>query len=245
MLSIRVGRALLAVLVCAGVVGCRNAPPETQQGPVGAPPPPSKSSARSERARPRIVVLGDSLSAGLGLLETESYPALLQQKLDADGYDWEIVNAGISGDTSAAGLQRLDWALDGDVRVLVLELGANDGLRGLSIAEMKRNLAQIVERAQARHIAVLLAGMEAPPNFGPEYAASFRRTYRELAAEYHVTLIPFLLDRVAGLTSLNQRDGIHPNPEGARIVADTVWTALKPMVDAASDTAGSRGVPHP
>src|SRR5207244_2617385 len=134
MLSIRVGRALLAVLVCAGVVGCRNAPPETQQGPVGAPPPPSKSSARSERARPRIVVLGDSLSAGLGLLETQSYPALLQQKLDADGYDWEIVNAGISGDTSAAGLQRLDWAVDGEGRVLRLDLRPDTVHAGLAAA---------------------------------------------------------------------------------------------------------------
>ena len=237
MLSIRVGRALLAVLVCAGVVGCRNAPPETQQGSVGAPPPPSKSSARSERARPRIVVLGDSLSAGLGLLETESYPALLQQKLDADGYDWEIVNAGISGDTSAAGLQRLDWALDGDVRVLVLELGANDGLRGLSIAEMKRNLARIVERAQARHIAVLLAGMEAPPNFGRDYIVSFHNVYPALAKQYHVAFVPFLLQGVAGIDTLNQRDGIHPTVEGARILADNVWTVLKPVAESRRHSA--------
>ena len=237
MLSIRVGRALLAVLVCAGVVGCRNAPPETQQGSVGAPPPPSKSSARSERARPRIVVLGDSLSAGLGLLETESYPALLQQKLDADGYDWEIVNAGISGDTSAAGLQRLDWALDGDVRVLVLELGANDGLRGLSIAEMKRNLARIVERAQARHIAVLLAGMEAPPNFGRDYIVSFHNVYPALAKQYHVAFVPFLLQGVAGIDTLNQRDGIHPTAEGARILADNVWTVLKPVAESRRHSA--------
>src|SRR5919197_945053 len=131
-------------------------------------------------------------------------PALLQNKLDADGYDWEIVNAGISGDTSAAGLQRFDWALQGDVRILILELGANDGLRGLPVAEMKRNLAAIIERAQQRGIAVLLAGMEAPPNFGAEYAAAFRRVYRDLAAEYHVTFVPFLLDRVAGISSLNQ-----------------------------------------
>jgi acyl-CoA thioesterase I len=180
-------------------------------------------------------VLGDSLTAGLGLLEIQAYPALLQEKLNVDGYGWEVVNAGESGDTSAAGLQRLDWALDqGNVRILVLALGANDGLRGLPVSEMKKNLAAIIEGAHDRGIAVLLAGMEAPPNFGPEYIVSFRQVYRDLAKHYKVTLLPFLLDQVAGVSTLNQADGIHPNVEGARIVADTVWTVLKPMVDAAA-----------
>jgi acyl-CoA thioesterase I len=243
MLAIRVRRAIIALVLCAAAAGCRKAP--TPQATAAASPAPVNPAAgTAERARPRIVVLGDSLSAGLGLAETESYPALLQQKLDAGGYDWEVVNAGISGDTSAAGLERLDWTLQGDVRILILELGANDGLRGLSVPEMKRNLATIIERAQQKGIAVLLAGMEAPPNFGPEYAAAFRRVYRDLAAQYHVTLVPFLLDRVAGIAALNQRDGIHPNAEGARIVAETVWTPLKPMVDAASP-ATMHGVPRP
>ncbi|MEO6236389.1 MAG: arylesterase [Vicinamibacterales bacterium] len=181
------------------------------------------------------MVLGDSLSAGYGLLELQSYPALLQQKLNTDGYQWEVVNAGISGDTSASGRQRLDWALgQGEVRILVLELGANDGLRGLPIAEMKKNLAAIIELAQERRISVLLAGMEAPPNFGPDYTVSFRQVYRDLARQYKITLLPFLLDRVAGDPALNQGDGIHPNVEGSKIVADTVWNVLKPMVDAAS-----------
>ena len=180
-------------------------------------------------------MLGDSLTAGLGLLESQAYPALLQQRLAADGYKWDVVNAGISGDTSAAGLQRVDWALEqGHVRILVLELGANDGLRGLPVSEMKKNLAAIIERAQAKHIAVLLVGMEAPPNFGPEYTVSFRQVYRDLAKQYNVTLLPFLLDKVAGVPNLNQGDGIHPNVEGAQIVADTVWTALRPIVDAAN-----------
>jgi acyl-CoA thioesterase-1 len=178
-----------------------------------------------------VVVLGDSLTAGLGLSPDEAYPALLQEKLRKAGYDWDVVNAGVSGDTSAAGLQRVDWALEQpDVRILVLELGANDGLRGLAVDEMKKNLGAIIERAKAKRVAVLLAGMEAPPNFGPDYTVSFRQAYRDLARQYKVTLLPFLLDKVAGNAPLNQADGIHPNVEGERIVADTVWTVLQPMV---------------
>jgi acyl-CoA thioesterase-1 len=181
------------------------------------------------------VVLGDSLTAGLGLAETQAYPALLQAKLDAAGYKWQVANAGVSGDTSAAGLQRLDWALDqGDVRILVLELGANDGLRGLPVPEMKKNLGAIIEHAQQKGIKVLLTGMEAPPNYGPDYVVSFRQAYRDLARQYNVALLPFLLDKVAGVPALNQADGIHPNVDGAAIVADNVWTALEPMVDAAA-----------
>jgi acyl-CoA thioesterase-1 len=182
---------------------------------------------------PKIVVLGDSLTAGLGLSPSQAYPALLQQKLNAAGYKWEVVNAGVSGDTSAAGLERTDWALDqGHVRILVLELGANDGLRGLPPAEMKKNLAAIIARAQDKGIAVLLTGMEAPPNFGPDYTVSFRQVYRDLAREYKTPFLPFLLVKVAGVPSLNQGDGIHPNVDGAQIVAANVWSALKPMVDA-------------
>jgi acyl-CoA thioesterase-1 len=183
-----------------------------------------------------VVVLGDSLTAGLGLLSEQAYPSLLQQRLRTEGYRVEVVNAGISGDTSAGGLRRLDWALEGDVRVLILALGANDGLRGLPVDEMKKNLGAIIEAAQARQIAVLLAGMEAPPNFGPEYAAQFRQAYRDLAAKYKLPLLPFLLDGVAGVASLNQQDGIHPTARGAEIVADHVYPLLKPLVDA---TTGS------
>jgi acyl-CoA thioesterase I len=204
--------------------------------PAGDTPPaavPQAPAAPVASPRPKIVVLGDSLTAGLGLAQTQSFPALLQQKLDAAGLTWEVVNAGISGDTSAAGLQRMDWALDQpNVKILVVELGANDGLRGLPVAQMKKNLAAIIERAKEKKIAVLLTGMEAPPNFGPEYVVSFRKAYRDLASEYSVPLLPFLLDKVAGVPALNQADGIHPNIDGAAIVADNVWTMLKPMVDA-------------
>ena len=188
-------------------------------------------------ARPRIVALGDSLTAGLGLVESQSYPARLQQKIDDDGYEFEVVNAGVSGDTSAGGLRRLDWALEGDVRVLIVALGANDGLRGLSVDQMKENLSAIVEQARSRGITVILAGMEAPPNYGPEYTRAFRQAYRDVALGQRVLFIPFLLQNVAGQSHLNQSDAIHPNAQGTQIVADTVWSALRPMLDQMS--AGS------
>jgi acyl-CoA thioesterase-1 len=189
-----------------------------------APPPPAAPT------RPRIVVLGDSLTAGLGIAQEEAYPALLQHRLDKERLNYEIVNAGVSGDTSAGGLSRLDWALDGDVKVLIVALGGNDGLRGLPPEELRRNLAAIVERAQARGIRVVLCGMEAPPNFGRDYAVAFHRVYPDVAKQYNVALVPFLLDKVAGIESLNQRDGIHPTAQGARIVADNVWAVLRPML---------------
>ena len=186
---------------------------------------------RPARSRPRIVFLGDSLTAGLGLALSESYPSLVQQRLDAAGLNYEVVNAGVSGDTSAGGLARLDWALDGDVRILVVALGGNDALRALPPEQLEQNLATIIERAQTRGISVVLAGMEAPPNFGRDYIVSFHKVYPELASRYHVRFVPFLLQGVAGNDELNQRDGIHPTTEGARILADTVWTVLKPLAE--------------
>jgi acyl-CoA thioesterase-1 len=206
-----------------------RAPSREISGSVAAAPAQAKSPAAS---RPRIAVLGDSLTAGLGVAKASSYPSLLQERIDAAGLDYEIVNAGVSGDTSAGGLARLDWALDGDVRVLIVALGGNDGLRGLPAAELQGNLAQIIERAQARGITVILAGMEAPPNYGRDYIVSFHKVYPALAAKYHVALVPFLLQGVAGDETLNQRDGIHPTAAGARIVADNVWAVLKPIAEA-------------
>ena len=192
----------------------------------------SVPAASASAARPRIAVLGDSLTAGLGIARAASYPSLLQERLDAAGLDFAVVNAGVSGDTSAGGLARLDWALDGDVRVLIVALGGNDGLRGLPAAELQRNLAQIIERAQARGLTVILAGMEAPPNYGRDYIVSFHTVYPALAAKYRLALVPFLLQGVAGDETLNQRDGIHPTAAGARIVADNVWAVLKPIAEA-------------
>jgi len=168
----------------------------------------------------------------LGLDAASAYPALLQARLTAEGFDYDVVNAGVSGDTSAGGLSRLEWALDVDVRVLVVALGGNDGLRALPPDELKGNLAAIIEKAQARHITVVLAGMEAPPNFGRDYVVRFHRVYPELASQYHLPFVPFLLEGVAGSETLNQRDGIHPTEEGAKIVADNIWTVLRPIVAA-------------
>jgi len=198
--------------------------------PAAAPAVAAKPAAPAA-ARPRVAVLGDSLTAGLGVAKAASYPALLQERLDAAALDFEVVNAGVSGDTSAGGLARLDWALDGDVRILIVALGGNDGLRGLPPEELQGNLAQIIERAQARGITVILAGMEAPPNYGRDYIVSFHKVYPALAAKYRVALIPFLLQGVAGDERLNQRDGIHPTAAGARIVADNVWAVLKPIAE--------------
>jgi acyl-CoA thioesterase I len=225
------------VALATAATACSRRPPDTESAATPAPVQASQPAASQpdDSGRPKIVALGDSLTAGYGLLEMQAYPALLQKKLDEDGYSWEVVNAGVSGDTSAAGLQRLDWALQQqNVRVLIVELGANDGLRGLPVDQMKKNLAGIIEAARGRQIAVLLAGMEAPPNYGPEYAASFRQVYRDLARQYNVSFVPFMLDKVAGISTLNQADGIHPNSQGTSIVADTLWHALRPMVDAAN-----------
>lgn len=227
--------ACIAVWLLSAAACNRGSTPPDERAAPAPPAAPAAPANPTETGLPKIVVLGDSLTAGYGLLELQAFPALLQNRLNEEGYKWEVVNAGISGDTSAAGLQRVEWALSqGDVRILILELGANDGLRGLAVAQMKKNLAGIIEAAQAKGAAVLLAGMEAPPNFGPEYTVSFRQVYRDLAKEYKVTFLPFLLDKVAGNPSLNQADGIHPNIEGTVIVADTVWNVLKPMVDAAT-----------
>jgi len=211
----------------------------------GSRPPAPDDVAAGNQGRPLIVVLGDSLTAGLGLPIGDAYPALLQERLDAKGLKYQVINAGNSGDTSAAGLSRLEWALQGDVRILIVALGGNDALRGLPVSQLKANLARIIERAQARGITVVLAGMEAPPNWGDQYTRAFHEVYPALAKQYHVALVPFLLEGVAGIDRLNQRDGIHPTAEGDRMVADTVWRVLEPVVSArAAETARpSAGVP--
>ncbi len=177
------------------------------------------------------MAFGDSLTAGLGLNVKETYPALLQDLLKRDGYDYEVVNAGVSGDTSAGGVRRIAWALEGDVRFLILELGANDFLRGQPVAETRKNLDEIIDRAKAKNVTVLLAGMLAPSNAGREYEEQIRTMFVDLAREKDVTLIPFFLEGVAGIESLNQPDGIHPNIEGTKLVAETVYKYLKPMLN--------------
>jgi acyl-CoA thioesterase I len=220
----------LGVFILTGVAVACSSEQRSASAPPAASSPAGAPAAAPAASRPRIVALGDSLTAGLGLEPAETYPALLQKRLDAAGLSYEVVNAGVSGDTAAGGLRRIDWALDGDVRVLIVALGGNDALRGLPVEQLKQNLTAIVERAAGRNIKVILAGMEAPPNYGAAYTAAFRQTYRDVASEHGAALIPFLLDGVAGLPEMNQGDGIHPTAAGAEKLAETVWSALRPIV---------------
>lgn len=208
----------------------------TRSGGVSAP------SSAAEDGRAVVLFLGNSLTAGLGVGEDLAFPALVQAKIDSAGLPFRVVNAGVSGETSADGLRRIDWLLRQPVRVLVLELGANDALRGQDVAAMKSNLRQIIERTRARYpdVEVVLAGMEAPPNLGPRYTASFHDAWRDLAREEHAVLIPFLLEDVAGIARLNQEDRIHPTAEGHRIVAANVWRVLEPVLRRVATAARTR-----
>ncbi len=220
--------AAIAMLLTAACTQAQE-PQERDAVATRRPAPPPAQGAPAA-ARPRIVFLGDSLTAGLGLPQDEAVPSLIAARLAEHGYEYEVINAGVSGDTSAGGLSRLEWSLDGNVKVLVIELGANDGLRGLPVEAMKKNLAEIISRAKRRGITVVLTGMEAPPNYGAAYTAEFRKTFRDLAREHDVAFVPFFLEGVAGIPALNQGDGIHPNAEGARIVERTIWQALEPIL---------------
>lgn len=182
-----------------------------------------------------ILFLGDSLTAGYGLDEGQSFPSLIGQRLKADGRDHiRILNGGVSGSTTASGLSRLQWYIRSKPDLVVLALGANDGLRGLSVAEMEQNLRAMIEFARDNGVRVALAGMLIPPNLGPAYTESFAAVFPALAAEYDLPLLPFLLDGVAAIPELNQGDGIHPNTEGTRIVADLVYEFLQPLLPASS-----------
>jgi len=177
-----------------------------------------------------IVALGDSLTAGLGVGADEAYPALLEARLRREGFAYRVVNAGVSGDTSAGGLRRIDWALRLSPAVVIVALGANDGLRGQPPDALRGNLTRIIERAQAAGAHVLLAGMRVPPNYGDDYARAFAGVYPAVAKATGVPLAPFLLDGVAGNPRLNQADGIHPTAEGQRRIAEVLWPYLKPLL---------------
>jgi acyl-CoA thioesterase I len=181
-------------------------------------------------AEPVIVVLGDSLTAGFGLTPDEAFPAVLEQKLRREGYHYRVVNAGVSGDTTAAGLRRVDWVLRSQPAIAIVALGANDGLRHQSVTAMRENLLEIVRRLRGAGATVLLAGMRVPSNYGPEYTRAFAAVFPDVARATGVPLAPFLLDGVAGDARLNQPDGIHPTAEGQRLVADRLWSHLKPLL---------------
>jgi acyl-CoA thioesterase-1 len=186
---------------------------------------------KTTSGKSKIIALGDSLTAGFGLAEKESFPYLLQQRLSADGYDYEVINAGVSGDTSIGGLERADWVLQQDnAKILILELGANDMLRGIPVAQMKENLDKIIRKAKAKNLKVLLCGMLAPPTMGGKYQRDYMMAFPDLANEDKIGFLPFLLDNVAMKKELNQADSIHPNADGEKIMTDNVYKALKPLL---------------
>lgn len=177
-----------------------------------------------------ILFFGNSLTAGYGLEPEEAFPALIQDKVDSLGLDYEVVNAGLSGETTASGKNRVEWVLNQDVDIFVLELGANDGLRGIPLEETRGNLQEIIDIVKEKNpeAEIVLAGMQIPPNMGSDYTSEFRNIFPQLAEKNNVKLIPFLLEDVAGISELNQGDGIHPTAEGYKIVAENVWSILKP-----------------
>ena len=223
----------VAALACSegrggGVARGSAAPPARAAGDTAS----TSSSGSTSGGRRQLLFIGTSLTAGLGLDPDSAYPMLVQYRIDSAGLPFEVTNAGVSGETSAALLQRLDWLMRADFDVVVLETGANDGLRGIPVGAMRRNIAQVIGRIQQSHpnARIVLAQMEAPPNMGPQFTRDFHRVYPELADSLGVTLMPFLLDGVAGRSGLNQGDGIHPNIEGEHIVARNVWRTLEPML---------------
>jgi acyl-CoA thioesterase I len=179
----------------------------------------------------KVVALGDSLTSGHRLAKSDSYPALLEKRLKAIGFSADVENHGVNGDTTAGGVRRLDAALAEDPQILIVAFGANDGLRGVPVAQVRANLEKMIQRAQSRGVKVLLVGMDALPIYGWQYTIDFHNLFPELAAKYHVPLVPFMLDGVLGNPDLMSPDGVHPNAAGAKVIADNIWSALKPLAE--------------
>jgi acyl-CoA thioesterase-1 len=224
--------ALVAALFVASVVACPAADRSGTAAPTSTDRPRDEAPRPRADARPAIVFLGTSLTAGYGLPESEAYPALIEQRLAAAGLDYRVVNAGVSGDTSAGGLRRLDWLLRLPVVVLVVELGANDMLRGQSVEALEANLVAILEKTRAAHPGArfVIEGMRAAPNLGREYGAAFDAVYPRIAERFQTAFVPFLLEDVVARRALNQADGIHPTAEGHALIAERVWRTLEPVV---------------
>jgi acyl-CoA thioesterase-1 len=226
---------LTPILVSLLLATVAAAPPVVGRGghePSLATARSSEGGASTPTEAPLIVFLGDSLTAGLGVAESDAFPAIATARLLAEGHRVRTLNAGVSGDTSAGGLRRLEWLLAQRPDLVVVCLGANDGLRGLPLEQTEDNLRRIVARARAADAAVLLVGMLVPPNYGPEYAPAFAALFPRIAKDLDVPLVPFLLEGVGGRTELNQADGIHPTAAGHRVMAGTVYPALRKLVAA-------------
>jgi acyl-CoA thioesterase-1 len=221
--------AIISIAVCLTFAGCgtkdtseETLEPENIQLPSDMP--------HTHDNRPILVAFGNSLTEGSGVDPAQNYPAKLQARLDAAGYSYRVVNAGEAGETSAQGLNRIDSILALQPAIVIVEFGANDGLRGIPAETTRENLEEIVVRLQSAGAKVVLAGMEMPPNYGPQYTSAFRNIFRSVSEEQGVTLIPFFLEGVGGHPELNQADGIHPTAEGYDIVVDNVWKILKPLL---------------
>jgi acyl-CoA thioesterase I len=197
------------------------------------PSNPEQSTTTVQSEEKIILFFGNSLTAGYGLDPSEAFPALIQKKIDSLGYNYRVVNAGLSGETTAAGKNRIEWVLRQPVDIFILELGGNDGLRGISPEETRRNLEEIIDKVRQNYpqVKILLAGMQIPPSMGQTYANQFREVFPQVASEKDVELVPFLLEGVGGERELNLPDGIHPNVEGHQIVADNIWQELRPMLN--------------
>lgn len=225
---------MLGGCVATAAVGCGGAEPDERMTGDASPVPPESTTARDSGATAdvRVVFIGTSLTAGLGLDPDSAYPAVIQRLADSAGYHVDVVAAGLSGETSAGALRRVDWVLQQGADVVVLETGANDGLRGLDPDSTEANIERIIDKIRALNpdTHVVVAQMEAPPNLGARYTREFRDVYMNVSRDKGVTLIPFFLEGVAGEASLNQADGIHPNVEGARQAARNMWRALSPVL---------------
>ena len=214
---------LVVVILLFATIACGQKSENSAQQP-------AQNTQQADVKLPKIVAFGNSLTAGLGLPLNQSYPSVLQTLLQKDGYQYEVVNAGVSGDTTSGGLRRLDWSLDGDVRYLIIELGANDVLRGQPVDLIESNLGAMIEKAHKRNIKVYLVGMEAPSNAGPDYRKQVHEAFEDLRKKYDVTFVPFILKDLVGNEKLLQEDGSHPTAEGARLIAENVYKELKPSL---------------
>lgn len=219
---------LVVLAIAVGMVGCGGKKQTTAPKPVSTVAAPVQTVDRT--GWPVIVAVGDSLTAGQGVPFDKNYPSQLQAELDKLGYKYKVVNAGISGDTTAGGVTRLQSVLNHKPQIVILELGPNDALQGMQIDTMKANLQKIIEQLQKEKVQVVLAGMQIPPNYGPEYTQAYRQTYVDLARQYNLPLIPFFLEGVAAKPELNQMDGIHPTAEGYVYVVKNVVSVLEPLL---------------
>lgn len=217
---------LLLMVSCSGQA--QKAEPIVAQDSTSA----AEKEATAEASKKVMLIFGDSITAGYGLEQEQAFPALLQTKIDSVQAPWKVINGGLSGETTAAGLRRLEWTLQQPVDLLLIELGGNDALRGVSVSEMRSNLDKMIQMTKSKYpdAMIVLAGMKVPPNLGAQYGKEFEAVYAQLAKKHGITLIPFILEGVGGNENLNQADQIHPTAEGHRIIAKTVWEVIEPLL---------------